>query len=148
MEQLTDEKVPSPADAKLLAARFDDATRCRISYLNAISTVRPDLVAVYIDFYSKNATNVAMLVERKITWAEAVRRGQSNSSDGRQKIALADHQWVADLNASHQAEMAQRQAAANAMMQWSAQQQMINVMNRPRQTNCYGFGNSVNCTSY
>jgi hypothetical protein len=148
MSQMTNESLPAAGDAKLLAARFDDATSCRARFLNTISTVRPDLVPIYIDLYSKNAANAAMLVERKITRVEAVRRGQALSSEGRQKINLADREWAADLNAAHQAEMANRQAAANAMMQWSAQQQMINSMNRPRQTNCYGFGNSVNCTSY
>jgi hypothetical protein len=148
MAQLTDEKAPSQNDSRLLASRFDEATACRITYLKALSTARPDLVPIIADLYTKNAANVVLLVERKVTWAEGVRRAQALTADTRQRIASANQQWVADLNASHQAEMVHRQAAANAMMQWSAQQQMINAANRPRQTNCTGFGNSVSCTSY
>jgi hypothetical protein len=147
MAQLTDERLPSQNDARLLASRFDEATLCRTRYLSALSSARPDLVPIVATSYATNATNVASLVERKITWAEAVRRGQVLSADTRQKIVAANQEWAANLNASHEAEMARRQAASNAMLQWSAQQQMINAVNRPRQTNCTGFGNSVNCTS-
>jgi hypothetical protein len=34
--------------------------------------------------------------------------------------------------------MVKRLAASNALMQWSAPQQIINAVNPPRQTNCYG----------
>jgi len=76
-------------------------------------------------------------------------------SDEQQSLAAANRKWVADLNASHQTEMSQRQAAAAALVQWSAQQQMINALNRPvivtppapTQTHCTVMGNFVDCTS-
>ena len=62
---------------------------------------------------------------------------------------------TAELQQEHQAEMAQRQAAASAFAQAAHdfaeqqnQQQMINAINPPRTTNCSGFGYSVSCTSY
>lgn len=148
MAQLTNEKLVSPNDARLLASSYDDRSFCRRRLLTVISTVRPDLAPIVAETLAKGSSNVAALVARKITWAEGARRGQALSIEIRQRGASADRQWIADLNASHQAEMAQRRAAANALAQWSAQQQMINAVNRPRQTNCTGFGNSVNCTSY
>lgn len=148
MAQLTDETRPTPMEAKSLASGYDEITICRTHFLNSLSSSRPDIVPILAATYTKGAETTVLLVQRKITWGEASRRGQERLSDLRQKLATADRQWIADLNASHQAEMAQRQAAADALMQLSAQQQMINAMNRPRQTNCYGFGNSVNCTSY
>jgi hypothetical protein len=53
-----------------------------------------------------------------------------------------------NLQQSHQAEIAQRQAAANSMMQYYQTQQIINNMNRPINTTCTGFGNMVNCTTH
>lgn len=38
--------------------------------------------------------------------------------------------------------------AGQNIQQQQAQQQMINQLNRPRYTNCYGGYNSVNCMSY
>jgi hypothetical protein len=90
---------------------------------------------------------VVRLIERKDTWGGSARQSEALLSDERDRIAAADRQWIADLNASHQAEMAQRQAAAAALMQWSAQQQMINAINRPVVTTCNRFGSSVNCIS-
>ena len=87
------------------------------------------------------------MVERKITWAEAARRSQAEASETRQKLVAADREWAAELNNAHQAELAHRQAAANALMQWSLQQQMINAATRPVTTNCNAFGSSVSCTS-
>jgi hypothetical protein len=69
-------------------------------------------------------------------------------ADLKTKIAETDRQYVAGLEASHDAELARRQTAANALMQWSQQQQLINAATRPVTTNCTRFGSSVNCTSY
>lgn len=147
MAQLTNETLPSPSEARLVAASYDDASRCRNRILSALSGVRPDIVPILSNTYIEGSTVTALLVQRKITWAESARRGQSRLGEMRQRLAEADRQWITDLNASHQAEMAQRQAAANALMQMSAQQQMINAMNRPVVTNCFRTGGFVNCTS-
>jgi hypothetical protein len=66
----------------------------------------------------------------------------------RKQTAAADQQWIANLKAENQEELAQRQAAAAALLQWSQQQQVINAINRPVVTNCNRFGATVNCTSY
>ena len=55
---------------------------------------------------------------------------------------------VAGLEQSHQAELARRQAAAQAIAQWAQTQQAINAMNRPVTTNCMNLGSGmVNCVS-
>jgi hypothetical protein len=148
MAQLTDETIPSVEDARLFGARFDDSNPCRSRLLTALSTARPDVVPILARSYTHGSAIVVLIVERKITWAEAARRSQENSDNLREQLTLADRQWIADLNASHQAELAQRQAASSALMQWSEQQQLINSINRPVQTNCSHMGAVTNCTSY
>jgi hypothetical protein len=148
MAQLTNESFISPEDAKLFSARYDESSGCRTRFLNAMSAARPDLVPILAGTYTKGAALVVRLVERKDTWGESARQSDAVLSDEREKLAAADHQWIADLNAANQAEMAQRQAAAGVLLQWSAQQQMINAATRPIVTNCNRLGSSVNCTSY
>ena len=53
-----------------------------------------------------------LVVERQVTWAEAARRAQILSSDLRQKVAMADLEWTADMIPFHQPDMAQYRAAA------------------------------------
>jgi hypothetical protein len=112
--QLTDETIPSEQAARLFAARFDDVNPCREDFLRAVSVPRPDLAPVLADQYTQSGAIAVLVVEQKITWAEAARRSQVLWSDTRQKIAAADLQWIADLNPFHQPNMAQIQAAAAA----------------------------------
>ena len=147
MVQLTDESVPSAEEARLEAARFDENSGCRKQFLASLSLARPDLVPILANGYSRGAAIVVELVERKITWGEAARRETEAASDVRSQVATADQRWLVDLRAENQAELARRQAAAEALMQWSQQQQMINAINRPVVTNCSGWGGSVNCVS-
>ena len=148
MRQLTDETLPTPAEAQLIAASTDDANICKRDFLAAISQARPDVVPVIADNMVKGNQIAVDLIERKITWGVAAGQTDANIAELRTKIADADQHWRAQLSASNQAEIAQRQAAASALLQWSEQQQMINALNRPVVTNCNRFGTSVNCTSY
>jgi hypothetical protein len=101
MAQLTDEKLPSPRDARLMASRYDDMGTCRAQFLNSVSTARPDVVPIIAHSYAEGSVIVASLVERKITWAESARREQAVLVELRQKAADADRQWAAALHASH-----------------------------------------------
>jgi hypothetical protein len=110
--QLTDETIPSEQDARLFAARFDKVNKCRDDLLMAVSIPRPDLTPILEDEFTQSDAIAVLIVERKITWAEAATRSQTLSSDVRQKIKAADLQWIAHLNPFHQADMAQLQAAS------------------------------------
>jgi hypothetical protein len=110
MAQLTDETIPSVEDAKLFAARFDEMAPCRGRYLAAVSRIRPDLAPIMTEAVSDRAATVALVVERKITWAEYTRRLQAASRDFQQKISAANQQWIGERAAE------------------AAQQQQINMM--------------------
>ncbi len=135
MTQLTDEAIPTRAEAHLVAAEYDETSACRSAFLNAFATSRPDLVPIFATFFTNSAALVAELVERKITWAAAARRGDQFLSDARQQLAAENGKF------------------AQQQQQLNQQQQLINAMNRPAvvtpvQTNCNRIGTSVNCTSY
>ena len=132
--QLTDETIPSEQDARVFAARFDETNRCREELLTDIAVPRPDLTPILADEFTQAGAIAVLVVERRVTWAEAARRSQMLSGDLRQRITAADLQWIADLNPFHQADMAQLQAAAAQ----SEQQERIKEATRPAVTNGAG----------
>jgi hypothetical protein len=135
--QLIDETIPSEQDARLFAARFDETNRCREELLMAVAIPRPDLAPILADEFIQAGAIALLIVERKVTWAEAAQRSKVLSGDLRQRIAAADLQWMVDLNPFHQADMAQLQAAAAQ----SQQQQSIDAAQRPVVTNGTGSAN-------
>jgi hypothetical protein len=137
--QLRDGKRPSPAEVKLLITAYDDSTPCRTQVLMALLPARPDIVPILTSTFAKARVVAILLDQRKITWGDAARRGQRRLKDLQQEVSAADRRWVAELNASNDAETTQRQTAATAMLRYSVQQQIT----KPRSTSCHG---SVNCT--
>jgi hypothetical protein len=121
--QLADATIPSEQDARLFAARFDATNRCREELLMAVATPRPDLAPIIADEFTQAGAIAVLIVERRVTWADAARRSQALSGELQQEIAAADLQWIVDLNPFHQADMAQLQAAAAQ----SRQRQMIDT---------------------
>jgi hypothetical protein len=109
---LANETIPSAQDARLFAARFDAVNPCREDFLRAVAIPRPDLAPVLADEFKAAGAISELIVERRVTWAEAARRAQELSSDVRQKVAAADLEWAADITPFHQPDMAQIRAAA------------------------------------
>ena len=129
MSLLTDEQLPTPEEAQLFAARHDEGAHCRSALMQGVAVARPDLMPAFVNLMNKGTHIAIQVVERKITWAEAARGVGAATAELQQTVAAADQQRQG-LTASHQAELANRQAAADLLMQWSAQQQMLNVANR------------------
>jgi hypothetical protein len=70
--------------------------------------------------------------------------------NGNETAILRQAQHVtAGLEQQHEAELARRQAAVDAMARAAQTQQLINAVNRPVMTNCTNLGSGmVYCTSY
>jgi hypothetical protein len=117
--QLKDGNRPSWADVKLLATAYNDATPCRSQVLGSLLTARPDMVPILVDTFAKTRVATILLTQRKMTWGESARRSQKRMADLQWAVAAADRRWVAELNASHQAETTQRGVAATALLQYS-----------------------------
>ena len=96
--------------------------------MNALGKIRPDLVVILAGAFSRREEVVALLVERKITWAEAARRTKATANDMKQRMIAANRQWVADV-AARRPDTAQRLAANAALMRWSAEQAVFNAVN-------------------
>lgn len=121
--------------------------QCRRSYLEQIAMTTPTLVPIYADAWTKNDAALVALLQKKISWGEELRLTQQLSIETSARTMAEAQRIDAGLERSHEAELARRQAAANALAAYAQQQQAIANANRPITTNCRALGNSVNCVT-
>ena len=76
MTQLSDERVPSAAERRLLAAYVDETAACRARAMEALVRVAPNLASITIKAQRDNEKTLLMLVLGKLTWGEGERRQQ------------------------------------------------------------------------
>lgn len=147
LQQLTDPAKATDDEIAAIYVTHPKVQECRSTELDALSRTTPIMVPVLVDLFNRSDQNLIALLEKKITWGEGNQRQKDLFVEAQKSIAAAAQQINASLQQSHEAELARRQAAANALAQWAAQQQTINALTRPRITNCNAIGNTVNCVS-
>ena len=148
LKQMIDERKPSDEDIKKIFKRHDEILICRKQILKDVYGFLPGLVPILTEAYYKSDLITADLVQRKISWGEANKRYMALEEKTKEKVSNFGQKLDKELAESNEAELARRQAAYNAWMHWQQNQQLINSLNRPVNTNCINFGNSTNCTSY
>jgi clan AA aspartic protease (TIGR02281 family) len=75
--ELTDETIPSLEEARLLAAELAATIPCHKGFIDAWMAIRPDVVPIMANGFQRLVAARELLIERKITWAEAARREQA-----------------------------------------------------------------------
>jgi hypothetical protein len=149
IDQRMDNSIPTPAEVQaLLALHREGIEPCRKIALDGATKIHPVLPGILAEAYANGDANYVKLAKREETWGEYVTAEDQINRSAKAKLAQAEQQVVGRLQASHTQELQRRQAAAAALAQWGYQQQVIAAMNRPVQTNCTRFYNTVNCTSY
>ena len=82
MAQMINETRPTASEAALLADFFDAGGRCIRAYITAVQSVRPDVATIWDNEQAAAQSQFQVpLVERRITWAESVRRSQRLHSE-------------------------------------------------------------------
>ncbi len=154
LTQLTDNGLPTDEEQKLIIAEHNDQAECRMVLIEGLMNSIPGLIPVFVQYYNTNDLILADLIERKINWGAANKRFKASFLELQTQAVSTVKQLERELSASHNSELAQRQAAYNSFRQWNQNQQalrqnqqMIDSLNRPVITDCTRFGNSVNCTS-
>jgi hypothetical protein len=127
-----------------------DARRrpCRQIVLDAYQQNAPLYVPLHIKYFQDVDAVTVDLIQRKITWGEAHRHWQIVASQSAAETAKMSMYYREQITQAHQTELAQRQQVAQALQQWSNQQQVMNALNRPRTTNCNYIGSQIQCTSF
>lgn len=166
IDQLANEARLTTSEAKLLTQWVNEIKPCRQLRMASANKISPIAGQLMAKGYAEQDEIYIALVKRNISWGQGLKALQQNVNQTKMALSQIDMQIHANLQNAHQAEIAQRQAAAAAagaaMQQAGAQmqqnyynqqylnqnQQIINNMNRPRNTNCNAFGNNLNCTTY
>jgi hypothetical protein len=150
MAELTNDTYPTPDEAHLLSQRFDEAMPCSNRYIAAVGQVRPDLVPILMASRTASANRVAMLVEHRLTWAQAAHDYQ----EAHQRYVEADAAATRELN-EQLAEQRSNNAAVAAAILMSRPQTPIPTYVPPsapasHQTNCTTsfIGGFANTTCY
>jgi hypothetical protein len=147
LQQLSDPSYATPEETQVMFSTHPKIQLCRKSFLAKLTQAEPAVVPIRIASFNKSDDNRIAVAQRKITWGEYIHRMRDLSAETQAALLEADARVVAGLQQEHQAEVAQRQRAAEALAAWAQTQQMINAANRPVITNCNQFGNTVNCVS-
>ena len=153
MALLTNSAKPTVAEAKILTEYHDATIPCRKIAVDTAS--HPVFVPILLDTFTKTDEAYLRLIKREISWGDYARLRQAVVADAGRRWRQAAGDINNQLANAHASEIQQRQRVAQAMADWSRQQQqmqqqqaLINAMNAPRTTNCNAFGNSVTCQSY
>jgi len=91
--ELTDEARPTLEQARLYAARHDDILLCRQQLREAIiASEWPDIVPVLDSEWVAADQINTLVIERKISWAEAAKRLRHIEAEGQSQLAAAERE--------------------------------------------------------
>jgi hypothetical protein len=148
LQQMSDNTFATPTEVQAIFATHPLLQACRKAVLSGLAQSEPSLVPILIASYKKGEDDLLALTQQKMTWGDYVRRARDRSTETQAALLAEDRSVVSGLQQEHQAEIAQRQRAAEALSAWAQTQQMINAANRPITTNCNAFGSMVNCVTH
>lgn len=153
--QLADNNVPTDEEIEAIIAAHNETALCRTQIIEDYMKITPGVIPIVVQSYHASDIITVDLIHRKISWGEANKKRLALVDELRIKLQDAGKQLARELEASHEAELAQRQQALNALSQWAYQQQvlmqnqqLINAVNRPVTTHCWWNGHSLQCQSY
>jgi hypothetical protein len=147
LEQLSDNRLATDGEIKIILAVHPQLQACRKQALDRISQSTPTLVPILLATLTKNEDSLIDLIQKKQSWGTYVRGVRDRAVAQNAELQAEIRRIEAGLQQSHEAELAQRQRAAEALSQWAQTQQMLNAANRPVITNCNQIGGMVNCVS-
>jgi len=144
---MSDKTFATPTEVQAIFAAHPLFQACRTALLNGFAQSEPSVVPILIASYNKGEDDLLVLIQQKMTWGDYVRRARDRATETQAALLAEDRNVVSGLQQEHQAEIAQRQRAAEALAAWAQTQELINAANRPVITNCNAFGGMVNCVT-
>lgn len=148
LEQQTDPAFATDEEIKALFAEHPKANACRQQLLDQLVQQTPTFVPILASAYSRIEDGMIGLVQKQTTWGDYTRQVKSITETMRGQLVTEGQRIDANLERSHEAELARRQAAANAIAQFAQTQAAINALNRPVVTTCNAYGNSATCVTH
>jgi hypothetical protein len=135
LEQLSDNALATDDEIKLILEIHPKIQSCRNQALDRISQSTPTLAPILLVVMTESEDSLIDLIQKKQSWGAHVRRVRDAIIAGAPELQAEGQRIVAGLQQSHEAELAQRQAAAqsaaDALARYAQTQQIISAMNRP-----------------
>ena len=78
--------------------------------MEALANIVPTVVPILVDYYAQRDNFVIDLIQQKTKWGEFNRRSKDSYVEGQKQLMAAAQQIYANLQRSHEAELANRQA--------------------------------------
>jgi hypothetical protein len=147
LSQLSDTGSATKPEIDAILVLHPRLKACEKIVLDQLLNTTPSVVPILTKQYSSADDDTILLIQRKMPWGERVRRGRDRVNETVAALQAEEQRVTAGLE-QHESELARRQAALNAISQCAQTQQVINAMNRPVMTNCFGTGSMVNCISH
>jgi hypothetical protein len=147
LEQLTDPAFATDDEIRAMFAVHPKANACRQRELDQIMQQTPTFVPILASAYSHGEDALIGLIKKQTTWGAYMRQLKAIHEDLRAQLIPEGKRIDANLERSHEAELARRQAAANAIAQFVQTAAEINALSRPVVTTCSAYGNSATCVT-
>lgn len=140
LAQLANSNFVSEPEIRLILVNHPKLQACRNQLIGQLSDTMPTVVPLFVQMTTNEDNDLLELLRRKIAWGEFLQRVRETINHGDAAITAEGQRVLAGLQQAHEAELARRQAAAqaigNALAEYGRTQQMISRMNQP-----------INCTT-
>ena len=142
-------------ELKLLDRYMRKGGKCRKQILEGLSQAHPAFVKVMTNHYSKLDSIVVDLARKDIMIGNANEQILQSYQELQNNLETARRRVNRQLRQLQENEIKRRQAAIQALQQWSYQQrklknqqQILNELRQPTYTDCQYFGNQLSCSTY
>jgi hypothetical protein len=122
LQMLTDETRPTKDEIKTIYVLYGDVQACRSLVLAGLTKAHPLLVLAIAESYSKSDQLWAEFAKGKMTWGQFNTGRKSIIEESMARMMQTNMQIGSQLEGQHQAEIQQRQQAAEALSAWASQQ--------------------------
>jgi hypothetical protein len=146
LAQLADQSLATKEEIDAIFLLHPRLQQCQKAALDGLMVTTPSLVPILAAEYVQGEDNTLALVQRKESWGEFSKRRRDIVFEGTAQLVAEGRRIEAGLEQSHEAELAARQAAAQAAGAALAQSgqtlQSISNMNQPpplqtQRQNCF-----------
>jgi hypothetical protein len=157
LAQLSDTSRITQAEAAAFYSFHDRARECRRLLIEARQLGAPAQVPVLLKQFSAQDRVYMALVRGEVSWGEAIQQIDAARAQARSELAEVDRGVRAEADRRAMISAQRSQAFGQQMLlqqqqaqqlQIQQQQQMLNTLDRPRETNCRLVFNQLRCTTF
>jgi hypothetical protein len=138
LQQLSDSSLTTESEIAAILRVHPSVQACRQQALDRLMQSTPSFAAILATLYAKGDNNLIELVGKRESWGEYTRQVRDLAIEARSELTAEAQRISSELQQSHEAELAQRQAAAqaaaDAFARYAQTQQIISRMSAP--VNC------------